>query len=146
MGHQVLGSVPSHEPVLKDAWVDVQVSRWHEEVYDISAVVLTCPIEGLAPWLTKEFEDEYPPVTTHPQARCIWVTKPAGVALVFWFRPGIDTTDAHALGTIAHEALHGVLYVFEHVGIGGGEHSEEAFTYYLAYWVREIIERLRAMR
>lgn len=130
-----------------EEFVDVLVSRWDDAVYDINLRLVVCDRAAVTPWLQKEFNDpELDAGAGTPRATCFYIKQPAGRALVFWFRPSVDPSDDGWAGIIAHEALHGVAYLFRDIRLEFTDPSEEAFAYYLAFLVREITARLRGMR
>ena len=69
------------------------------------------------------------------------------VFTAIWFPPAIvrDVLDGdpYAIGVVTHEAMHALLYEFDHIGIRPSCEEQEPTCYYAAFIVEEIVTRLR---
>ena len=65
-----------------------------------------------------------------------------GAALTVWLPEWWSHKRSQDLGVLAHESMHGALYVLRNRHVEFSEGSEEAFTYYVTWLFRNCHERL----
>ena len=76
-------------------------------------------------------------------AKCVEFRSRAGAhEILFWVPAGFRPTGAIALGILAHEAVHGALFLLEHRGFAERELRSEALNYLTQFLVTELVQRL----
>lgn len=115
-----------------------------DHIYSVSVFVVRSEPEELVEFFARVFQQEHPPMQRQ-RGRTVWVEHELGCALVIWLRSDFDPADPESLGILAHEAMHGALFVLQARGLVLTEQSEEAFAYYTGYLFREALTRLQAI-
>lgn len=127
--------------------------HWFDYIYRVNfALVLGAPV-GVPKRLARVLPADIAAEASGPDGRmngeglagkggraCLIRDTPSGDVAVFWFASTSDTA------VIAHEALHAVYWILKRKGLTLDEPSEEAYTYYLEWLVREIQNRMRPAR
>lgn len=118
--------------------------HWFDPLYKNNIVLICCPAKQIAARVRS--------IVPHGSAQEVLDTgfadavgvmgrfcgvrhETGGCIAVFWINPDADAP------VVAHEALHAVCWFMKEKGMPLGDDSQEAYTYYLEWLLREIATR-----
>lgn len=108
---------------------------WDDEVYRTTFYLVEGSRDDFSSFIKQTFDHDYK-VTGSAHT---FFTKQHN-AIAIWVQP--REWDVEHISVIAHEAFHATTFALDTVGIRLADESDEAFAYYLAWVVRNVLTRL----
>lgn len=116
---------------------------WTDSLYDVRVFLLKGSGAEAQRFIERTFNDgEKCDQGAWQGAKTLFTEHDRGCALTVWVPEWWNAKRSHDLGVLAHEAMHGALYVLRCRHVELSEGSEEAFTYYVSWLFRNCHERL----
>lgn len=127
------------------------IFSWFCPVYTVSYVLLRCDVAEIPALLAGEIPDlevrrSLTEMLDIPRdsisGRFVGMCSEAyGTVVAIWLRPRVA-----GVPVLAHEILHAVQYVLDGKGLSLSDQTDEAYTYYLEFLLREAMTRLAGSR